>query len=131
MKKLFLMYFLLIGTVAAGYSLSNAQQLPDPVKKAKGLQKELKLTDAQTDKIATIYQESSQKFEKIRVAKHGNSDKMLPEISTLRVATVKKIKGVLTPVQALKYDKLVSASDKNSSSSGGWSDGWSSVPAAN
>jgi len=128
MKKTLLMYVLLIGTVAAGYSLNNAAQVPDPVKKAKGLQKELKLTDDQTDKIAAIYQESSQKFEKLRASQHGNSDKMLPEIGTLRAATIKKIKAVLTPRQGLKYDKLVNGPDKYASS-GGWSDGWSSTQA--
>lgn len=128
MKKL-LMYFLLIATVASGYSQSKNQPLPDPVKKAKGLQKELKLTDAQTDKIAAIYQESAKKFEKIRAEQNGNSDKMLPALRPLRVATIKKIKAVLTAEQALKYDKLVGSQDK-SGNIGGWSDGWSSFPSA-
>ena len=42
----------------------------------------------------------------------------------LREATIKKIKNVLPPVQAAKYDRVV----KNTRGGGsGWSDGWSST----
>lgn len=126
MKKLLLMFCLFIGLAATGYSLGNSPDLPDPLKKAKGLQKELKLTDAQTTKIAAIYKESAEKFEKIKADEHGNTNKMLPAITPLRKSTIKKIKAVLTPDQAAKYEKLVNQTNK-SVSNGGWSDGWSSA----
>jgi protein CpxP len=51
---------------------------------------------------------------------------MLADVAPLRAATIKKIKGVLTPAQVVKYDKLIKES-KNSTLNGGWSDGWTSA----
>jgi protein CpxP len=128
MKKFLLICCLFIGLTTVG----RAQNHPtaDPVEKAKSLQKELKLSDKQTDKVAAIYQESSQKFAKIKAKEHGDTNKMLVDIGPLRTATIKKIKNVLTPSQAVKYDKLVKET-KNSTLNGGWSDGWSSAESAN
>ena len=125
MKKLLLICCLFIGITTA--SRAQAPKVgTDPVEKAKGLQKQLNLSDKQTEKVSAIYKESVEKFDKIKVKEHGNTNKMLADVAPLRVATIKKIKGVLTPVQAVKYDKLVKES-KNSSTNGGWSDGWSST----
>jgi Spy/CpxP family protein refolding chaperone len=124
MRKLFLVCFLLTGLTVAG----NAQAkhtTTDPIEKAKGLQKQLKLTDEQTTKVATIYKESAEKFEKIKVAEHGNTDKMMKSITPLRAATIKKIKSILTAKQAAKYDALVK--DTKASGGNGWSDGWSAA----
>jgi Spy/CpxP family protein refolding chaperone len=120
MKKI-----LLIGCLVIAITTARAQgthpTVGTPAEKAKGLQKELKLTDKQTEKISAIYKESSEKFEKIKKEEHGNTDKMVVAVRPLREATVKKIKAVLTPVQAAKYDKLV----KDTKDGGnGWSDGW-------
>ena len=117
-----------IACLVIGITAARAQgthpKVGTPVEKAKGLQKELKLTDTQTEKIAAIYKESSEKFEKIKKEEHGNTDKMLVAVRPLREATVKKIKAVLTPVQAAKYDKLVK---ETKGGGNGWSDGWSST----
>ena len=49
---------------------------------------------------------------------------MVVAVRPLREATVKKIKAVLTPAQAVKYDKMV----KDTKGGGnGWSDGWSAT----
>jgi periplasmic protein CpxP/Spy len=130
MKKLILMCSMFIGMAAVAHSSAINSPTPDPVLKAKGLQKELKLTDKQTDKVAAIYKESADKYEKIKADEHGNSDKMLPKIAPLRTATIKKIKAVLTPAQTVKYDKLINEPNK-SATYGGWSDGWSASPASN
>ncbi len=122
MKKLALICCLFIGLIAT----ANAQTTTDPVQKAKGLQKQLKLSDNQTSKVAAIYTESAKKFDKIKVDEHGNTNKMLVAVGPLRTATIKKIKAVLTARQAAKYDVLVKES-KNSSLNGGWSDGWGST----
>ncbi|MET3978592.1 Spy/CpxP family protein refolding chaperone [Mucilaginibacter sp. UYP25] len=123
MKKLMLIICMFFGlTVAA-----NAQtkvSTADPVVKAKELQGKLKLTDAQTTKIAAIYQESAQKFEKIKAEQKGNNDKMLVAIRPLRATTIQKIKAVLTPAQKVNYEKMVKGSSKTST---GWSDGWSAT----
>jgi hypothetical protein len=122
---------LLIGSIAASRAQSNHPGTStDPVEKAKGLQKQLKLSDSQTSKIAVIYQESAQKFDKIKTQDNGNTNKMLKDVSPLRTATIKKIKALLTTSQAAKYDKLVNQTN-NSSLNGGWSDGWSSTASSN
>jgi protein CpxP len=121
MKKLFLICCLFIGLTSAGYAQTHPAT-SDPAEKAKGLQKQLKLTDAQTAKVATIYTESADKFKKIKVAEKGNTNKMLVDIAPLRTETIKKIKGVLTPEQKVKYDKLVK--DTKNTGGNGWSDGW-------
>jgi protein CpxP len=121
MKKILLICCLFIGLTAA----ANAQTA-DPMEKAKGLQKQLNLTDKQTEKVGVIYKESSEKFDKIKAEDHGNTNKMMVSVGPLRTATIKKIKAVLTPTQTVKYDRLVKES-KNSTLNGGWSDGWSST----
>ncbi|MBS1532505.1 MAG: hypothetical protein JSU01_19535, partial [Bacteroidetes bacterium] len=113
---------LFIGIAATAQVKSTA----DPEQKAKGLQKQLKLSDAQTVKVAAIYKESVEKFEKIKVADKGNTDKIAKDIAPLRTATIKKIKALLTPAQAVKYDKLVK--DSTTAAGSGWSDGWSPSP---
>ncbi|MGZ3750936.1 MAG: hypothetical protein ACXVB0_13900 [Mucilaginibacter sp.] len=125
MKKILSICCLLIGLTSAGYSQTSHPVTTDPLEKAKGLQKQLKLSDLQTTKIAAIYKESSEKFEKIKKEQNGNTDKMLVAIRPLRTATIKKIKGVLTPAQAVKYDKLVK--DTKGGGGNGWSDGWSAA----
>ncbi|HEX3935645.1 MAG TPA: hypothetical protein VHW43_13250 [Puia sp.] len=91
--------------------------------KAKGLQKQLKLSDAQTSKVAAIYKESAEKFGKIKTADNGNTNKIAVDVAPLRASTIKKIKGLLTASQATKYDKLVK--ETTTSAGSGWSDGWS------
>jgi len=123
MKRILLICCLFIGISTAAWA--QVKSTTDPVEKAKGLQKELKLTDDQTTKVAAIYKESADKFEKIKVAKKGNTDKMMADIAPLRTATIKKIKTVLTPKQAIKYEKMVNDTHKTGGS--GWSDGWSAA----
>ena len=129
MKRILPICFLLIGLTSANYAQTNRPGTTDPVEKAKSLQKELKLTDSQTAKIAAIYKESAEKFEKIKAQEHGNTNKMLVTIRPLRTATIKKIKGVLTPAQAVKYDKLIK--DNKGGNGNGWSDGWSATVEGN
>lgn len=121
MKKLLLVCCMLIGLTTASFAQKMAATKPE--EKAMELQKKLKLTDPQCKKIAAIYQESSEKFDKIKEANKGDNAKMVVAIEPLRTATIKKIKGVLTPKQAVKYDALVKGS-KNAGGNG-WSDGWS------
>ena len=124
MKRILLICCLFMGIIATSQAQTKLAGTTDPVAKAKGLQKELKLTDEQTAKIAAVYKESSEKFEKIKTEEHGNTTKMTTRITPLRSATIKKIKAILTPSQAVKYDKLI----KDAHAGGnGWSDGWSST----
>ncbi|NCD69713.1 hypothetical protein [Mucilaginibacter agri] len=130
MKRLMLICCFAALLVTAANAQTKHAVSPDPLNKAKDLQKELKLTDSQTLKIASIYDDSSKQFEKIKVAENGNTNKMMADIKPLRVSTINKIKAVLTPSQATKYDTMVKTS-KDSNGGNGWSDGWSSTESAN
>ncbi|WP_428329761.1 hypothetical protein [Mucilaginibacter sp.] len=125
MKRILLICCLFIGVTTASRAQAPHTGTTDPAEKAKGLQKQLKLTNKQTEKITMIYKESAEKFDKIKADEHGNTNKMLSSVSTLRAATIKKIKTVLTPTQVAKYDKLVK--ETSQSGNNGWSDGWSST----
>src|ERR1700744_1993616 len=98
MKKLLFVCFLALGV--ATLSVAQPAKYSDPDQKAKGLQKQLKLTDPQTSKIAAIYKESASKFEEIKKKDHGDTNKMLTDVGPLRKATVAKIKALLNPHQA-------------------------------
>ena len=124
MKRILLLCCLFVGLTAASYSQTK-KTTTDPVEKAKGLQKELKLTDEQTTKVAAVYKESSEKFDKIKVADKGNTDKMMKDIGPLRTSTINQIKAILTPAQAASYDKLIK--ENKGGNSQGWSDGWSAT----
>ena len=129
MRKILLVGSLLIGLAIAAICQTKTTVTTDPVQKAKGLQKQLKLTDDQTKQVATIYKESSEEFEKIKVADKGNTNKIAKDVAPLRDSTIKKIKAILTPEQATKYDKLIK--DTGASGGNGWSDGWSPATSAN
>ena len=121
MKKLMMLCGLIMGLATA---VSAQTAGVNSSEKAKELQKQLKLTDKQTTKISAIYEESSQKFEKIKKEEHGDNVKMMVAIKPLRTETIKKIRAELTPVQKAKYDKLLT----NKVKPGGlaWGEGWAS-----
>ncbi len=129
MKKIILVCCMFVGLTIAASAQTKVSGSADPVQKAKGLQKELKLNDTQTSKIAAIYEESAEKFNKIKVEQHGDNTKMVNAIKPLRDETIKKIKAVLTPAQATKYQQLVDS--KKNTGGNGWSDGWTSASTGN
>lgn len=125
MKNLILICCLFVGIAAT----AQVKSTTDPQEKAKGLQKQLKLSDKQSAEVAAVYKESSEKFAKIKAADKGNTDKITKDIAPLRTATIKKIKALLTPAQAAKYDKLVK--ETTTSAGSGWSEGWSPASSSN
>jgi len=122
MKRLLLVCCLSLGIVSMCFA--QPTKITEPEQKAKGLQKQLNLTDDQTSKIAAIYTQSSAKFDEIKKKDNGDTNKMLGDVGPLRKATIAKIKALLNKKQATEYDELVKQG-KNSSLNGGWSDGWS------
>ena len=110
-----LICFFLFGITAASF----AQRL-SPDAKAKELQKDLKLTNAQTTKIAAIFKESSAKLDSIKTASKGNNEAVEKAVPALRVSTNAKVKKVLTIAQGKSYDKVMKA--KMTQNSNGW--GW-------
>ncbi|OKS88218.1 hypothetical protein [Mucilaginibacter polytrichastri] len=123
MRKILLLCCLLVGLSTAGFS--QAKNTSDPDVKAKQLQKQLKLNDGQTKKVAAIYEESAKKYAKIKADEHGDTNKMLTAIKPLRTTTITKIKAVLTPKQSAEYNELLKS--KKGEDGNGWGDGWSST----
>jgi len=122
MKKLVLVCCLFLGLATASFAQPTTAPT-DPQQRAKALQKELKLSDDQTSKIAAIYQDSAQKFDVIKKKEHGDTNKMLVDVAPLRKETVSKIKALLSGKQAEKYNVLVN--ENKGTLQGGWSGGWS------
>jgi len=125
MKKVFLLCCLLTVFAIAGHSQTVNPITADPGTKAKLLQKQLKLSDYQTGYITAVYEQSAEKFDKIKKDNNGNTNKMLVAVRPLRDATIKKIENVLTPAQVIQFDRLVQ--ENKGRTSNGWSDGWSST----
>jgi protein CpxP len=124
MKRIFLLCCLFVGLSTVGFSQAG-HPTTDPVVKAKQLQKQLKLSDGQTQKVTAIYEESAKKYSKIKADQHGDTNKMLVDIKPLRASTISKIKAVLTPKQSAEYDELLKS--KKGEDGNGWGDGWSST----
>ena len=89
------------------YAQTTHAGVDAPMERAKFWQKQLNLTDEQTEKIAAIDEYTLEQCEKMKKGAHGNSNKMSNSIRSLRAATIKKVRSLLTPSQAAKYDVLV------------------------
>ena len=63
MKKIWQICCLLIGLTTASFAQVSHPALGNPEEKAKGLQKQLRLTGDQTTKVAAICKESAEKNE--------------------------------------------------------------------
>ena len=120
MKKHFLIALVLIGLTSALFAQSVRTGAPK--EKAKELQQKLALSDKQCEKVSAIYQESSNKYEKIKKDEHGDNSKMAKALAPIRRETITKIKAQLNKKQAAKFDALVKQETANN---GGWSTGWS------
>ena len=99
MKKILLMCCFLLGIAA----VSRAQgQRMSPEDRAKQLQTQLKLTDDQTAKATVIFKAQAAKIDSVRNA-GGDRSAFMP----IMMATTDKIKAILTPDQALAYQKMI------------------------
>jgi len=100
MRKIILMCCFLVGVSAVCRAQGGMRM--NPADRAKQLQTQLKLTDDQTTKITAIYQTMSTKMDSIR-----NSGGDFSAMRPLMDATNDKIKVVLTPDQAVAYQKIM------------------------
>jgi len=66
-----------------------------------------------TKKVAAIYKESAEKYEKIQLANKGNTSKIATDVKSLSRSTTQKIKSLLTAAQAVKFNKLVKGAGAN------------------
>jgi protein CpxP len=101
MKKLLLMCCFLIGITAVSRAQGGGMRM-DPAQRAKMMQTQLKLTDDQTAKITAILKDGAAKRDSVRNA-GGDREAMRP----IMMATNEKVKAVLTPDQAVAYQKMM------------------------
>lgn len=107
MKRFLFLFYIFIGITKVGLSQTNQLTDKDFFEKAKRLQKLLSLTNVQTNKLAAIFKDASQKFERLKINGSGNVNKLTAAIAPLRTQTINKINVVLTPEQEVKFDKLI------------------------
>jgi protein CpxP len=96
MKKLLLVCCAVIGISAASHAQGRQRQTPD--QQAAALKTSLALTDDQTAKVTAIYAAQAKSMDSLRTA-GGDMSAMRP----MMTATTAKIKAILTPDQATKF----------------------------
>jgi Spy/CpxP family protein refolding chaperone len=69
------------------------------------LQKQLSLTDEVTAQVKAIYMDGSAKMQALR-SSGGSQDDMRSQMMSIRQAETTKVKALLTPDQATKYDAM-------------------------
>ncbi len=77
----------------------------DPAMRASMLQKQLSLTDEVTAQVKAIYMDGSAKMQALR-SSGGSQDDMRSQMMSIRQAETTKVKALLTPDQATKYDAM-------------------------
>jgi periplasmic protein CpxP/Spy len=106
MRKILLMCCFLLGITAVSRAQGGGQRM-SPADRAKQMQTQLKLTDDQTAKITVILQAQSTKMDSVRTAANGDRDAMRAGMMPIRTATNTQIKAILTPDQAVAYQKML------------------------
>lgn len=107
MKTLLLLFYFLILFTTVGLSQTNSSTAKDLVDKAKGLQKQLGLTNIQANRLTVIFKQASDKFAKVESAVHGDITELTIKTDPLRKETINKIRAVLTAEQVIKFEKLL------------------------
>lgn len=103
MKKILLVALLAIGVS----SVSLAQGPPSPDEQVAQLKTSLTLTDAQVAKIKPIYVAQSKSMDSLFSG--GDFQAAFPKMRTIMTANQTKIKALLTPEQAVIFQKQVDA----------------------
>ena len=103
MKKLLLAALLTIGVSVASF----AQGPPSPEEELAGLKTSLTLTDAQIAKIKPII--NAQAKSRDSLFQGGDFQTAIPKMMTMMTASSAKIKALLTPEQAVIYQKQLDA----------------------
>ncbi len=106
MRKILLMCCFLLGITAISRAQGGGQRM-SPADRAKAMQTQLKLSDDQTAKITAILQTQQTKIDSIRTAANGDRDAMRAGMTPIRTATTAQIKALLTPDQAVAYQKMM------------------------
>jgi len=103
MKKLLLVCAIVFGISAFTYAQGRGGMNMKPEERASQLKTALNLTDEQTAKITAIYASQSRAMDSLRNA-GGDMSAMRPFMAS----STSKIRAVLTPEQAVKFDAMQS-----------------------
>jgi len=102
MKKFLLMCCFVIGIAAASHAQQGGGMRMSPADRAKAMQTQLKLTDAQTTQITSILTTAGAKRDSIRNA-GGDREAMRPVMMDAN----QKIQAILTPDQQAAYKQMM------------------------
>lgn len=105
---------MLVALLAIGVStVSFAQGPMSPEEQVAALKTSLTLTDAQVAKVTDIYQARAKSIDSLRNATSGDDmQTMFKKITPLFAITNAKIKAILTPEQAVIFQKQVDAQNE-------------------
>lgn len=95
--------------VAGLSTVSLAQGPPrrSPEEQAAALKTSLTLTDAQTAKVKAVYEAQGKTRDSLMQAANGDFQSMMPAMMKMRETSNAKIKALLTPEQAVIFQKQV------------------------
>jgi len=105
MKKILMVCCFLVGISAISFAQGGGRQRRSPEEQAKQLQTQLKLTDEQTAKVATIYTSQAKTRDSIRTASNGDRESMMKAMRPMMEATNAKLKTILTADQFSALEK--------------------------
>jgi len=106
---------MVVGGLVACSSLATAQEAKPGGKRGPGpsveqrldrLTEQLKLTDEQKPKVKTVLEEETKKMQDLRGDTSVSREDRMDKIQTIQKETAAKLKGILTPEQYEKYEKL-------------------------
>jgi Spy/CpxP family protein refolding chaperone len=103
MKRLLLMCCFLVGISTVGFAQSRTMRTP--AEQADRLKTSLKLNDEQVAKVQVIYEGQAKSIDSLRKAMDGDMSGMREKFMPIMTATSAKIKAVLTPEQAIAFQK--------------------------
>jgi protein CpxP len=106
MRKILLMCCFLLGITAICHAQGSGPR-KSPEERAKDLQTQLKLTDDQTTKITAILKVQASKMDSVRTAANGDRTTMRAAMGPIRTASNDMVKAILTPDQALAWQKMM------------------------
>ena len=105
MRKILLICCFFVGITAASHAQGGMRMSPED--RAKQMQTSLKLSDDQTAKITAILKTQATKMDSVRTAANGDRDAMRAGMMPIRRASNEQIKAILTPDQAVAYQKML------------------------